>query len=826
MMLDRVAQKHPSRTIRLLDSMIRGLLRRVVQSVKAGNGERITGFRSELLDTSVVSAVRDQAPTSQPVLARLIRLTDRLRKIWMGDPKDAEDRMQNYYRLSVFFGDLQESLAKLYAYSIAGLADENNGNLGTVLKSTETSPCLTRAIASGLILSPDSASDQAIDWLLTHPERLALKNDFGSDEVDLSREIILRHSKTCSVAEVARLEAVLLKHMPLHEKEHYQYILETHLASGKWGHWCGGRYIPLINPIGKAQHALLGAIAEGRRSPQVVERLKIWDSKFGGPAVDNPRMKSRGGLVGSPVPSDRIDRITDRQWLDIVAKRWPRNWKQVGPDRIVESSPENFAEDMKSIATKQPRRFVQMALRFQDDAPSVYLSRLWYALSDRATDTESCSPAELDALINRTIASRDRDALVAACYTVQNHPNAQWGKAIWALLDIAVAHEDPLVNECNGHKGNEDKKHSNIENVSLNCVRGVAAAALAALAWDNTERCENVAARVVPLASDPHPAVRIAAAQTAYAIYTVNRDTGMRLLLNLTSMPSVAFPTISAFGRFRAEGWNCLGAFFRDAVRRLRKTLGRVEADSQRSRYEKVLAGRWVNRLAGRGRWSHRGALRELFSRMARSTEPEVAKLGAQWVTAERFQFGKCRREYRRCRTGTEMQRRGIAEMLVHLVGDDHSDRAAVEADLVRLFDDPSESVRAAASDVFRTHGVLKSEVGVRLASKFVPSLAFAENAQDLIWSLSHEAVDLVKYSSVIFASADRFATELAEQARSMQNRSGMSGRELSSLLLRLYDASTKQGNRDLGSQCLDRWDNMLRSRVGESDIQLDSYFE
>lgn len=821
MMLGRVASKDPVRTIRLLDSMIRGLLRRAARTIKAGNAERINGLREESLDKEVARAVRAEAPTSYPVLTRLIRLCEHLQETCTSNTNNLEDLTPSYFRLSSFFRDMLELLKGLCAHSIAGIADQNNGDLEAVLGRTVGSPSLTCAIASGLALSPDTASDQAIDWLLADPQRLELKDWFSSDNTDLSREIVRRHSQTCSPAALARLEAVLLTLIPLNEKDNYKILLDNYLTKGRWGHWDGGRYFPLVNPVGRTQHSLLGAVPEARRSAHVVERLRLWDTKFGGPASE---MKSMGGRVESPIPSDRIDRLTDRQWLDIVSRQWTPRRKQIGPDQIAESSPKHFANDMKLVAAKQPRRFVQLVLRFPDDAPSVYLSRLWDALSDRAVDIESCSPAELEALIARTVAARDRYLLVAACGTVENHPNAPWGTSVWTLLDVAATHEDPLVDDCSVPEGNGANRRPDVETTSLNCVRGVAAAAMAALAWDNSERCGTVAERAAALTIDPHPAVRIAAAHTAFGVYTVDPDAGMKMLLKIASMPPVSFPTGDALSRVRAHVWNGLCASLRAAIRRLMELRRRDVESNHQSQYEKVLAGRWLNTLVGRGRWSHRGVLRELFSRMARSPEPEVAKQGAHWVTAERFQFRACKGEYRRCRTGSEIHRQGIAEMLVNLVQDDHTDRPAAEADLVRLFDDPSESVRAAAANVFRADGILQSDVGVRLASAFVRSAAFAENTEDLIWPVSHDAVDLVRYSAVIFASVDRFAAELAEQTRNIQNRLGMAGRQLSALLLRLYDAAIKLGDRDLANQCLDRWDALLRNRVGDADAHLDTY--
>jgi hypothetical protein len=306
----------------------------------------------------------------------------------------------------------------------------------------------------------------------------------------------------------------------------------------------------------------------------------------------------------------------------------------------------------------------------------------------------------------------------------------------------------------------------------------VAASALGALAWNDTVRVERVVPLARKLAADPHPAVRLAAAHTACGVYTTDKDEGASLLLALANHED-----------------------------------------------DRVLAGRWLHELIRYVRWSHLDRLDHLFERMVRSPVPDVSEAGAGWVTAEYFQRdGACAALYRECSAGSPPQRIGVARPLGHLLSDESVDCAAVEAELVRFFNDAESDVRSAAADLFRHDGALARASGPRLAAVYVGTAAFLDHSESLIWPLAHEAVDLTPYASTIFAAADRFASELAPQTRNIQHRLGLSGRELSALLLRLYDAACKIGDRSMAEACLDRWDALLASRVGEAEAHLESF--
>jgi hypothetical protein len=779
--LDKVARTDPKRVVRLVESAVRGLLRRRLTAISSRSDERIESMREGTYEREVASAVTAHAAESYPAFSRLLRLVERLDRSARTKINSLDDFDAARMRTSSFFAEVREILITLTAHAVAGLADVSPEKLREVLASKQlrTSRALSIAVTRGLVGASDSASDAALVWLRETLERVENEGLPRRDKHGLAADVIRRHARTCTDSTLLALESRLLRLHPEGEKESYRSTLE-YLCNGEWGYSEGGRYHAYPNPIGRAQHLLLGAIPEERRSFQVRDRLRQWDSKFGGAAIERARHELRGGLCSSPIPSDRISRLTDREWIKIVSQQWPlRRPKQIGPDRIVESSSRHFANDLGQAAKAAPRRFVLLALQFPAGVPSVYLSRLCDALADRNTSVESCDLADLNALLVRILDTGDRDAIMSACSLIEHHPLVGWGEPAWTLLEHAAAHKDPDVREFTTQSIQGTGAHRDLESISLNSVRGSAASALAELAWEDVKRAVHVLPIAKRLAADPHPAVRLAAAKAAYGVYLTNKDEGLSLLLAIVD-----------------------------------------HAD------DRVLIGHWVSRLVQYIRWSHPGVLQLVFRRMIESDIPEVVEQGAQWVTAEFHQFARCEGQYADCRNGDAPHRVGVATMLGFLLCDQQVDATRVETELAQLFNDTAPEVRAAASRVLLTERALSPDSVGRVASSFVTSVAFAEHSTDLLHVLSRLTGSLVPFASTVLAAADRFANELADQTRSVQNRLGMSGGEVSSLLLRLYDAAVKSDDRSLANECLDRWDALLASRVGDAEAHLDSFVE
>jgi hypothetical protein len=224
-------------------------------------------------------------------------------------------------------------------------------------------------------------------------------------------------------------------------------------------------------------------------------------------------------------------------------------------------------------------------------------------------------------------------------------------------------------------------------------------------------------------------------------------------------------------------------------------------------------------------RWSHQGIAHPLIERMVRSRELKASELGASWATAEYFQRnGACAELYQECLTGSPSQRIGVATILGQLSNDDEARWPTAATDLAQFFDDADPDVRTSASTVFEDDDLPARPSGPTLARSFVKSAAFAEHAESLMRPLGRASVDLRPYADVILGAAGRFATELPSQTRSMRYSLGLAGRDMSALLLRLYDAACKVADKAMAEACLDRWDTLLANRVGDAEAHLESF--
>jgi hypothetical protein len=764
--LDRLADRDPPRALRLVVAGVEGLLRRALRARE--EDERVEGLREHSLEKGVAQAARAGGRAAFRRLARVLRAAERVKAREQAGISSLDDLDTRHYRCSSALSGAIGIVTTLTAHAFAGLAEREPEAFAALLAypGIARSEALARAVAIGLGSALESVADRAIAWILADPARLQLDDDEHPTPKSLAESIIARHAGRCSASTLARLEEALLSHFPREEVDLYRWRREHYPDILARGH-----------PVGRAQHELLCAVPEAARSSRVRERIALWHAKFGDIATEREAFKATGGWVRSPIPPDRLPSVPDRQWIDITQQRWStRRRRQIDADSVAEASPEHFAVDFGQCARTDPARFTKLMLRLPESAPSVFLNRLLDALADKATNLDACHQKDLEAVLSIAASVGDAGVLRSACRIIESHPDRAWGDDAWTLLKVAAAHDEPATDQYTVYSNEGGGRRADVESTSLNCVRGGAASALGALAWNNSTRMLMALPLIERLAHDPHPAVRAAAAHAAFGVYTVDADRGAALLLHLAAHDD-----------------------------------------------DRLLAGMWVNRLIRHTRWSHPGTLEALLTRMGESDDPKVAEYGARWITAEHFQRGgACGDAYRRCAAGAEPQRVGVVQTLCHLLLDEHSDRSAVESALRGYFNDTSDAVTVAVDDVFRTDGVLASDAGPRLANAYVRSPAFLHHPEALVWPLAHDKVDLTPYAEVVQAIAERFAQELAPHTRSIQQNLGLAGRDLSAMLLRLYDSAQKRGDRELAESCLDRWDALLANRVGDAEKSLE----
>jgi hypothetical protein len=329
-----------------------------------------------------------------------------------------------------------------------------------------------RAAFEGLISAHDRSADTVMDWLASCPRLMALGSRSSESEWDPARKLIARFSPHCSDQVFASVEKAILGYsdpgVPRSVKRKAEY------GNGP-------------NEFGRAQHVLLSAMQRLRLSPASIDRLGMLDRKFR-PYPLVRRSSATGGRVVSTIPPESLPRISDRQWLRIIAqdlrgRDW--RWKQMGPKLVGESSHSHFSDDMGEMAKREPSRFAKLAVRIPKGSFPGYLSHIVDALSLRdppdtikeaASSWEPATASEIEAVLDYVGYSEDRDQAMSYCRFVKARADADWSEsALQQLARYAIEHPHPGKDEWT--VGSHDSKGNTIPdvvNTSINCVRGCA----------------------------------------------------------------------------------------------------------------------------------------------------------------------------------------------------------------------------------------------------------------------------------------------------------------------------------------------------------------
>jgi hypothetical protein len=150
-------------------------------------------------------------------------------------------------------------------------------------------------------------------------------------------------------------------------------------------------------------------------------------------------------------------------------------------------------------------------------------------------------------------------------------------------------------------------------------------------------------------------------------------------------------------------------------------------------------------------------------------------------------------------------QRTGSAEVFaanLHVAGL----RAFCEEALVQLFDDPEESVRAAASACFRSLRGEDIAHFVRLIEAFAQSRAFAKHYHDIIYPLTQTTSPLPAVTCII---CERFLETVGFDAADIRTGSSADAHQVSQLLVRVYSQGATDAT--LQARCLDVIDKITQ---------------
>ena len=575
-------------------------------------------------------------------------------------------------------------------------------------------------------------------------------------------------STACSESQLRALEESILQFHADWERRHVEWQLES-IRENRWFGW--------PNHYGLPQYALLLALPEARLSRRAMNRLRGWRDKFGDLQGYRTSRTIECLPVVSPLTGGRARFVSDRDWIAIASRDWgdrANRWREQRDGAYIETDPASFASSLEEAARLNPGRYVRLACRFPKTAEDCYFgSILRVAALHKKPDgveDDSWEPARVDDVESLFEHISDRNTTGIAidiCRAVAERSSEDWSAETRArIAEFAVRHPNPDTQEwSDGREGRESRRE--LESVLLNSVRGCALRAVSALLWAHPGLLDWARELCEYAAKDEHPAVRAASLDVAYAIGRHDLDFALQVL-------------------------------------------GRACADTD----DAVLAAYHGPYLI-QASWQREPELIPVLERALAGSDEKGAELAAYWATAGCVLEQKYQELAERAERGGVPQKIGVVRALSDLAVNFEEQRTHCLSRLESFLDDPEEDVLDATSRIFYREGFLDLDEAPEFVARFSRSKAFRRQPASLLHKLVDHEGSLLPFVSAIETGAQVLSGELLEATQSMASRHALAGRDIATLMLRLYQQAEKKDDEAIRSRCLDQWDALLKARVG-----------
>ena len=643
----------------------------------------------------------------------------------------------------------------------------------TQLLESSTSPVIQEILVEAYRCFPPEYADQGVSWLLANTDCFRLGSSFNEPEWQPAVRLVESLSPYCSEGLFQRLERAIINYHAPNEKRNAEYCLRA-WKTGYFDHYWG-----------YAQYFLLPALQASRVQPSTAALIRVLQRKFGGYPEERFLRggRSRGGWVGSKLDPN-LEKISDRAWLGIIKNskvKNPKNreWIQVSPDQVLETSVRQFSGSLRTVAKRYPERFARLSLLFPDDVDPAYISGILEGCGQKAPDSTlpeqvrtSWEPAKVttvEAVLEKFQTTTDQMTADSFCRIITERHEEIWSEATLArLVHYAQTHPDPEPGKLhiNCDKSADEASVDMLLQNTINCVRGNAARAIQLLLWEHPDLLEKLRPAIEALVRDHHPAVRMAATEMLLPVLNIDKD--------------------------QAVEWFVL-ACEKDP---------RVAASPRGIRFYNYTIPSHIERLA------------PIIQQMVLSPWDDVAKEGARQATARWLYNGFFKEEFVACQSGTVPQRQGVADVAVQLL----HDRAlsdACQKILRPLLNDPDKEVRNRLPRFFHNPDCLIDETLKSFILEYINSLSFSDNPDILIWKMKDYTGSIIFLADTLFRVCDIFSSTLKTKSREISSGLPLTISDTVSLLLRLYEIAFVAENTEITNRCLDIWDLLFQNRVG-----------
>lgn len=445
---------------------------------------------------------------------------------------DYEDWMSKDYHESAV-----REITEIVKEAFAECAQSSPDKLVSFIKEIEypISAIGHECIMHAVLNLPIGYADEAISWLLVDiGQKIFVFSSKRDDFLSDSAQIIEKFSPTCNIVLFRQLEQYICNWKESPERMVYTFkdrleVRKVHHISVYYAYW------------GHFQKALLPSMDISRLSAYSKQLLNVVNRN---PWIRLPYfycgfIMGSAKTVASPV-DNYTERLSNKTWLQIISTpqdKMSDRWH--GSDKgsyYVEANHEAFASALGKQAKCEPLRFTKLALSFPQNCYEGYISHVLYALSDN-TSKDEFDVELVSEVIRRYGRSENLNIAIAVSRVIEKHASEMWPDDIINIVEeIALNHPHPAKDEYSVTSSSDPahkSAHSLLEN-SINCARGCALHAIAALLWEHYNWGDRFKRTILSASKDPNHAVRFAVMDCVLPYYNIEKSFSVEIFTLLT----------------------------------------------------------------------------------------------------------------------------------------------------------------------------------------------------------------------------------------------------------------------------------------------------
>jgi hypothetical protein len=581
-------------------------------------------------------------------------------------------------------------------------------------------------------------ADEAVELLCREPWRFEC--GFSDSAFWCAMQLIRAAAPACSTDNLVRLEATILGYTSFFEKT----------SKG-------------FKNAGNARYSLLSAIPASLRSEDANRQYAELERKFGEP--DQAPQGIRGGRIGSPIPQDATEKMTDEQWLKAIAKH-----NSEEPTRTAEEFFKGGARELalmlKGCVEKNPERFAALALRFPAKANPVYLEQTLFGLKGETV------PSELKIAVCRKAYQDSREQcgseIADVLGTVKNGlPDDCVNILVW----LATEHPDPdreLWQETAAGSGNYYYGGDILTN-GINTTRGRAAEALQALILEDAGYIERFRPTLERIVQDKSICVRSCVAAVLCAVANYNKPLALELFIKMDISD------------------------------------------------ERLLGTAYVERFIWSGLREYFEKLRPYVERMLRSNDMSTCEAGARLASIAALHHKSAINLEEEATAGNSKQRLGVTQVASANITSDVY-RAWCEKRLAALFNDEDEDVRREAATCFGYLGDATLETYEGLILAFCDSRAYQDSSFPILHTLENS---LRRLPGITCAVCEKFLARFGAEAADIRTSRAGDVLTVAKLIFRTYHQHQAD---EWTARCLDQIDRMCLEGIADAKREFEEF--